>query len=173
MLGGGRGDLFRCSALEASRAFLHRFAATGAAVRYRALHPRTVEDIVAVDVALPRNARDWFEQLPPEFDDLVSHRLYYGHFLCHVLHQDYVVRRHVDPVALEARLLALLDARGARAPAEHNVGHLYHAPPALAAHYRSLDPCNCLNPGIGQTSRLRCWGEPAGGEQARGDPAGS
>ncbi len=163
VLGGGRGDLFRCSAGEASKAFLHRFAAAGAAVRYRALHPRTVEDIVALDVALPRNARDWFEQLPPEFEQAVSHRLYYGHFLCHVLHQDYVVRRGVDPAALETRLLALLEARGARAPAEHNVGHLYHAPPALEAHYRSLDPCNCLNPGIGRTSRMRCWGEPAGG----------
>ena len=161
-LGDGKGDLFRCSAAEASKAFLHRFAAAGAAVRYRALHRRTVEDIVALDVALPRNALDWFEQLPPEFDAAVSHRLYYGHFLCHVLHQDYVVRRNVDPEALEQRLLALLEARGARAPAEHNVGHLYHAPAALAAHYRSLDPCNCLNPGIGRTSRLRCWEEPAG-----------
>ncbi len=161
-LEGDRGDQFRCTAAEASRAFLHRFAAAGAAVRYRTLHRRTVEDIVALDVALPRNARDWFEQLPPEFEDLVSHRLYYGHFLCHVLHQDYVVRKGVDPVALEARLLALLEARGAQAPAEHNVGHLYQAPPPLAAHYRSLDPCNCLNPGIGQTSRLRCWGEAAG-----------
>ncbi len=161
-LGGGQGDLFRCTAAEASKAFLHRFAAAGAAVRYRALHRDTVEDIVALDVALPRNARDWFEQLPPEFDAAVSHRLYYGHFLCHVLHQDYVVRRNVDPEALEQRLLALLQARGAMAPAEHNVGHLYHAPAPLAAHYRSLDPCNCLNPGIGRTSRLRCWGEPAG-----------
>ncbi len=158
----GHGDLFRCSGPEASKAFLHRFAAAGAAVRYRALHRETVEDIVALDVALPRNARDWFERLPPEFDDAISHRLYYGHFLCHVLHQDYVVRTGTDPVALEARLLALLEARGARAPAEHNVGHLYHAPPGLAAHYRSLDPCNCLNPGIGQTSKRYCWGEPAG-----------
>ncbi len=158
VLRGDRGDLFRCSAAEASKAFLHRFAAAGAAVRYRALHGRTVQDIVALDVALPRNAQDWFERLPPEFEDDISHRLYYGHFLCHVLHQDYVVRRGSDPVALEARLLALLQARGARAPAEHNVGHLYHAPAGLAAHYRSLDPCNCLNPGIGQTSKLRCWG---------------
>ena len=158
LLRGDRGALFRCSPAEASKAFLHRFAAAGAAVRYRALHRQTVEDIVALDVALPRNARDWFEQLPPGFEDHISHRLYYGHFLCHVLHQDYVVRRGSDPVALEARLLALLQARGGQAPAEHNVGHLYHAPAGLAAHYRSLDPCNCLNPGIGRTSRLRCWG---------------
>jgi D-lactate dehydrogenase len=130
-------------------------------VRFRALHHRTVEDIVALDIALRSNDRDWFERLPPEFDDAILHRLYYGHFLCHVMHQDYVIRAGVDPTELEARLLTLLDARGARYPAEHNVGHLYHAAPALAAHYRALDPCNCLNPGIGQTSKLRCWGEPA------------
>ncbi len=157
----GDDGFFRCTAQEAAKAFLLRFATAGAAVRYRALHPRTVPDIVALDVALPRNQRDFFETLPAEFDALLSHRLYYGHFLCHVMHQDYVPLPGVDPVALEHRLLALLQARGARAPAEHNVGHLYQAEPALAAHYRQLDPCNCLNPGIGQTSKLRCWGEPA------------
>ena len=111
--------------------------------------------------AIAGTQRDFFETLPTEFDALLSHRLYYGHFLCHVMHQDYVPLPGVDPVALEHRLLALLQARGAKAPAEHNVGHLYQAEPALAAHYRTLDPCNCLNPGIGQTSKLRCWGEPA------------
>jgi D-lactate dehydrogenase len=37
-------------------------------------------------------------------------------------------------------MLPLLDRRGAEYPAEHNVGHLYHAKPALAAHYRALAP---------------------------------
>jgi hypothetical protein len=40
---------------------------------------------------------------------------------------------------------------------EHNVGHLYAAKPALAAHYRALDPCNAFNPGIGHTSRNAGW----------------
>ncbi|MCQ8279561.1 D-lactate dehydrogenase [Acetobacteraceae bacterium KSS8] len=157
----GAEGFFRCSASEASRAFLHRFATAGAAVRYRALHPRSVPDIVAIDVALPRNAQDWFERLPADFDALTTHRLYYGHFLCHVLHQDYIPRPGVDPHALEQRILDTLTARGAHAPAEHNVGHLYQAPPSLAGHYRELDPCNCFNPGIGRTSKLRCWGEAA------------
>jgi D-lactate dehydrogenase len=51
----------------------------------------------------------------------------------------------------------LLDARGAEYPAEHNVGHLYRAKPALANFYRELDPCNAFNPGIGQTSKCRHW----------------
>ena len=151
------GNMFECSEEEAGRAMLHRFAVAGAAVRYRSLHPSEVEDIVALDIALPRNSIDWVETLPEEIErDLVG-KLYYGHFFCHVFHQDYLVRKGADPVALEHKLLALMDARGAEYPAEHNVGHLYPAPPALADHYRSLDPANALNPGIGKTSRVRHW----------------
>lgn len=153
-----QGDVFECSASEASKAFLHRFAVAGAAVRYRAVHRETVGDIVALDVALPRNARDWVEQLPDEVEDAILHKLYYGHFFCHVFHQDYVVKKGVDCHALETKMLALLDARGAEYPAEHNVGHLYAAKPALADFYRALDPRNQLNPGIGRTTRTRGWG---------------
>jgi D-lactate dehydrogenase (quinone) len=81
----------------------------------------------------------------------------YGRLLCHVFHQDDLVRKGVDPVALEHELLALMDARGAEYRAEHNVGHLYRAKPALEAHYRRLDPINALNPGIGKTSRRKHW----------------
>lgn len=147
------GDWFECDAAEAEAAFLHRFAAAGAAVRYRAVHPHEVEDIVALDVALPRNCADWVETLPPAIAAPILHRLYYGHFLCHVFHQDYVVAKGTDCAALEAAMLPLLDARGAEYPAEHNVGHLYHAKPALRAHYDALDPCNVFNPGIGHTDR--------------------
>lgn len=151
------GDRFECSAAEAERAMLHRFAVAGAAVRYRTLHPDAVEDIVALDIALPRDCTDWFETLPAELErDLVG-KLYYGHFFCHVFHQDYLVRKGADPAAIEHKLLALVDARGAKYPAEHNVGHLYPAPPSLLAHYRELDPANALNPGIGGSSRAKYW----------------
>lgn len=153
----GDGAFFECTGEEATKAFLHRFAVAGAAVRYRAIHPDAVEDIVALDIALPRNERDWIEQLPPEIERDIVHKLYYGHFFCHVFHQDYIVRKGADPIALEHRMWALLDARRAEYPAEHNVGHLYKAKPALAAFYRALDPCNQLNPGIGQTSKARDW----------------
>ncbi|MDE2449055.1 MAG: hypothetical protein KGO22_08805 [Gammaproteobacteria bacterium] len=53
------------------------------------------------------------------------------------------------------RLKQWLDGRRARYPAEHNVGHLYRAPPVQF--YRDLDPTNSLNPGIGQTSMRRDW----------------
>jgi D-lactate dehydrogenase len=151
------GDVFECTAAEGEAAFLHRFAAAGAAVRYRAVHAAEVGDIVSLDVALRRNDQEWLEVLPEELDGAILKKLYYGHFFCHVFHQDYIVRKGVDPLALEHGMWALLDARGAQYPAEHNVGHLYPAPPALAAHYRALDPSNQFNPGVGQTSKRRHW----------------
>ncbi len=152
------GDFFECDADEGRKAFLHRFAVASAAVRYREVHRSTVEDIVALDVALRRDDRDWVETLPPDIGDALVARLYYGHFFCHVFHQDYIVRKGADPLALEHRMWALLDARGAEYPAEHNVGHLYRAKPELAAFYRRLDPTNSFNPGIGRTSKCRDWG---------------
>lgn len=156
-LDGVRADMFECTADEARKAFLHRFAAAGAAVRYRAVHADTVEEIVALDVALRRNDPDWAEPLAAALGPDVRHALYYGHFFCHVFHWDYILAKGSDPHRLEATMLADLDRRGAEYPAEHNVGHLYPAKPALAQHYRSLDPCNVFNPGIGKTPRGRHW----------------
>ncbi len=150
------GDFFECTEEEGAAAFLHRFAAAGAAVRYRAIHADAVEDIVALDIALPRNCVDWTETLPQPVARPILHKLYYGHFLCHVFHQDYIVAKGTDCVALEHAMWALLDARGAEYPAEHNVGHLYPAKPALRSHYAALDPCNMFNPGIGGTPRGAC-----------------
>lgn len=147
---GAQGDFFECTPDEAEKAFLHRFAVAGAAVRYREMHRDAVEDIVALDMALPRNALQWTENLPPELEAATIAKLYYGHFFCHVFHQDYVVRKGTDVHGFEAALLRQLDARGAEYPAEHNVGHLYRAKPALAEFYRALDPSNRMNPGIGQ-----------------------
>lgn len=153
------GAHFECTAQEATKAFLHRFVAAGAAVRYRAVHRAQVEDIVALDVALPRNTREWVEHLPGDLSDRCIHTLYYGHFFCQVFHQDYIVRKGTDPLAFEHALWRLLDARGAQYPAEHNVGHLYVAKPQLAEFYRSIDPRNQLNPGIGHTSKARDWAD--------------
>lgn len=153
------GDFFECDADEGRKAFLHRFAIAGAAIRYRDTHRSTVEDIVALDIALRRNDRDWLESLPPALETMLAGKLYYGHFFCHVFHQDYIVRKGHDPLAIEHAMWKLLDERGAEYPAEHNVGHLYRAKPDLAGFYRSLDPCNVFNPGIGQTSKFFCWAE--------------
>ena len=152
-----KGAFFECDAVETQAAMLHRFAVASAAIRYRAIHEKEVEDIVALDIALRRNDREWFETLPPEIDQKISHKLYYGHFMCHVFHQDYIVKKGHDCMELEHQMLALLDKRGAQYPAEHNVGHLYEAKPALRKFYKALDPTNSFNPGIGHTSKKKHW----------------
>lgn len=148
-------DYFACTPREGKIAGLHRFAAAGAAIRYQNIHAAEVEDILALDIALKRNERAWLEQLPEEINQHLVHRLYYGHFMCHVLHQDYIVRKGVDVKALKARMLDLLETRGAEYPAEHNVGHLYKAKPDLANFYKSVDPTNSMNPGIGKMSKKK------------------
>ena len=154
---GSKGAFFECDAVETQAAMLHRFAVASAAIRYRAIHEKEVEDIVALDIALRRNDRDWFETLPPEIDQKISHKLYYGHFMCHVFHQDYIVKKGYDCMELEHQMLELLDKRGAQYPAEHNVGHLYEAKPELRKFYKSLDPTNSFNPGLGHTSKKKYW----------------
>ncbi len=158
MAEGGKLAFFECDIREAKMAGLHRFAAAGAAVRYMAVHKPEVEDIIALDIALRRNDQDWFEELPAGIADQLVSRLYYGHFMCHVLHQDYIVKKGADPKALKAAMLEILDKRGAEYPAEHNVGHLYPAKPDLADFYKSVDPTNSMNPGIGKMSRKKHYG---------------
>ena len=149
------GDFFECDSREAKIAGLHRFAAAGTAIRYQALHSNEVEDILALDIALRRNDRDWLEQLPDHITNKLSHTLYYGHFMCNVFHQDYIVKKGVDVKALKNEMLNLLDERGAEYPAEHNVGHLYPAKEDLAKFYKECDPTNSFNPGIGKMSKSK------------------
>ncbi|MBI0097907.1 MULTISPECIES: D-lactate dehydrogenase [unclassified Snodgrassella] len=153
------GSYFRCNEKEAEAAMLHRFAAAGAATTYRNVHSDTVENIVALDVALRRNDSEWFETLPDSINQHFIHKMYYGHFFCHVFHQDYIARKGTDCNKVEDEMLVLLDQRGAQYPAEHNVGHLYHAKPALKQFYRKLDPTNSFNPGIGKTSKKKYWAD--------------
>lgn len=152
-----KGNYFQCSAEETQAAMLHRFAVASAAIRYRAIHGKEVEDIVALDIALRRNDKEWFEKLPTEIENKIVHKLYYGHFMCHVFHQDYIIKKGHDCVELEHQMLDLLNQRGAEYPAEHNVGHLYQAKPELRKFYKALDPTNSFNPGIGQTSKKKYW----------------
>jgi D-lactate dehydrogenase len=167
-----QGNFFECMEDEGEKAFLHRFAAAGAGVRFRAVHDREVEDIIALDVALRRNDRDWFETLPEEVESSILHKLYYGHFFCNVFHQDYIVRKGHNLLELERHMWRSLDVRGAQFPAEHNFGHLYKANSPLIDHYKGLDPCNCFNPGIGRTSKRTRWHDDQPWEHHPGADAG-
>lgn len=153
------GDYFVCTPEEGEKAILHRFVAGGAIGRYHAMKRKEVGAMMTVDVALRRNEAQWFEQLPAEIDDLIDDKFYYGHLFCHVMHQNYVLKKGVDAKQLKEKILASFDARGAEYPAEHNVGHEYMAKPTLKRFYKKLDPTNAFNPGIGKTSKLKNWAE--------------
>ncbi|MFT4654007.1 MAG: D-lactate dehydrogenase [Patiriisocius sp.] len=147
------GNFFECTPDEAKKAYLHRFAAAGAAIRYQTIHAKEVGEILSLDIALPRNEMNWVEQLPVEIEQQIDKKLYYGHFFCHVFHQDYVLKKGADAASLKKQMLALLDSRGAKYPAEHNVGHLYEAEGPLKQFYKQLDPTNSFNPGIGKMEK--------------------
>ena len=112
---------------------------------------------MSLDIAFPRNEKNWFEKLPSEIDDLIEIKLYYGHLFCHVMHQNYILKKGVDAKKLKQKLLKTFDDKGAEYPAEHNVGHEYKAKSSLLNFYRSLDPTNTFNPGIGMSSKLKNW----------------
>jgi D-lactate dehydrogenase len=151
------GDFFECTDSEGEKALLHRFVAGSAIGRYHAIHQKKVGPMMSLDIAFPRNEKDWFEKLPKEIDDLIEIKLHYGHLFCHVFHQNYIVKKGVDAKLLKEKLLKTFDERGAEYPAEHNVGHEYDAKPVLKGFYRKLDPTNSFNPGIGRTSKLKHW----------------
>ena len=151
------GDFFECTDREGEKAVLHRFVAGSAIGRYHAIHQKKVGPMMSIDVAFPRNEKDWFENLPPEIEDQLEIKLHYGHLFCHVFHQNYIVKKGVDAKALKNKLLKTFDERGAEYPAEHNVGHEYSAKPVLKNFYKELDPTNVFNTGIGKTSKLKYW----------------
>ena len=151
------GDYFECTKEESEKAILHRFVAAGSVARYHVMNSKKSGEMMSMDIAFPRNEKDWFEKLPPEIDDLLELKLYYGHLFCHVLHQNYVIKKGVDAEELKKKLLKSYDDRGAEYPAEHNVGHEYFAKPTLSNFYKKLDPTNSMNPGIGQSSKRKYW----------------
>lgn len=147
------GNFFECTPDEARKAYLHRFAAAGAAIRYQTMHDNEVGDILALDIALKRNEKVWVETFPPEIDQLIEKKLYYGHFFCNVFHQDYILKKNANTHEVKKMMLAQLDSRGAKYPAEHNVGHLYKADDPLKNFYQELDPSNTFNPGVGKMEK--------------------
>jgi len=151
------GDFFECTKKEAEKSILHRYVAASAIGRYHALNENKTGGMLSMDIAFPRNEKDWFEKLPSEINDLLDTKFYYGHLFCHVLHLNYIVKKGVDVEELKRKLLKTYDIRGAEYPAEHNVGHEYVAKPSLTEFYKKLDPTNFFNPGIGKTSKRKDW----------------
>lgn len=146
-------DFFCCTKEEKKKILIHRFAAGGAIGAYHSIHKKHLGDILALDIALRRNDFDWSEELPVELKENINLSLYYGHFLCNVFHRNYILKQGADKDLIKSKMLNLLDKKGAKYPAEHNVGHEYHAQKELRDFYIRLDPTNTFNPGIGRTDK--------------------
>ena len=144
---------FTCTEKEAKKALLHRFAAGGAAGRFALMHKDTVEGILPLDVAMRRNDFDWVEKLPSEIMDKLAGTMHYGHFMCNVFHQNYLVKKGEDKAELKKLMLKFMEEKGAKLPAEHNFGHQYEADENVKDFYKKLDPTNTFNPGVGKMSK--------------------
>ena len=149
------GAFFECSPKEGDAALLNRLVAGGSPARYNLIHSKETNGMVTFDVALPRNYAKWYEFLPEDLLEQCAAPYRGGHFMCHVFHWDFVVKAGVDPQAIKARMMSLLDEIGAKYPAEHNVGNQYCAEPKHAAFFRELDPSNTFNAGVGKMSKYR------------------
>ncbi|WP_445235275.1 D-lactate dehydrogenase [Erwinia sp. MYb375] len=152
------GEWFHCTEEEQKDAFLVRFGVGACTVFYCDYAGINTNDrLIAFDVALRRNDDQWLIRLPPELQAQVLEDSCCGHFFCLVNHQDYILKPGVDGAQFKAAVLAYLDQRGAKYPAEHNIGHLYHASDEHQHHFHQLDPTNTCNPGIGKTSKKKHW----------------
>ncbi len=146
-----------CSANEGAALLIFRSAATAAMYRYYHLQQQQFGELLATDIALPRSATDWDEKLPEHLQSQVEQSFYLGHFFCHVMHQDYLLKPNIDLHKFKTELLAFYDQRDIEYPAEHNVGHIYQAKSELNNFYKDLDPTNSLNPGVGRTTKGKHW----------------
>ena len=144
---------FECNETEQEASLLHRFAAAGAAIRYQTMNQKETEEVLALDIALLGNDSEWMERIPNDLKQHLDLSLYYGHFMCHVFHHDYILKKGTNVKAVKDKLLQRLDEKNAKYPAEHNVGHMYPADKSLREHYEKLDPTNTFNPGIGFTPK--------------------
>ena len=81
------------------------FVIASATPRFFAINKNNVGGLMSLDIALPRNEKEWFEVLPPEMDELIEMKLYYGHLFCHVMHHNYVVKKGVDVEKLQKQII--------------------------------------------------------------------
>ena len=140
----------RCNEKEVKRTYLVRFAAAGAAIQFANIHSKKCAGLIALDIALPRNCQQWFEKLPESLRNKIEYTFYYGHFICHLFHQDDIVKSAYKVDDVKRELLSFMESRGAEYPAEHNVGPISYAKPDMKEQYVNIDPTNTFNPGIGK-----------------------
>ena len=151
-----KNNFLHCDKKESKKITLARFVMAGANVRYARIHPKTNSNLLALDISLRRNDKNWHEYLSKDLKKYIYKPIYVGHYFCHVFHREYALHKNANPDEVKKKLLEKLKKIGAKYPAEHNVGHMYQAEKNLKNFYKNLDPTNTFNPGIGKTSKKSC-----------------
>ncbi len=150
-------DYFECDDLEGEDILLHRYVAGLAPKRSKIINNHNSGEVLALDVALPRNCESWYEIIPDLIFENSKESYQMGHFMCMVFHWDFLLKKDSNPDELKRKMLKRLDELGAKYPAEHNVGHIYKANENLTSFYKELDPRNSFNAGIGQLSKNKFY----------------
>ncbi len=146
-------EFLECNKKDAESLLLHRYVAGGAPKRIKIIEEENVGNIVAFDVALPRNCQDWHKIIDEDVLQDMAYQFKMGHFFCMVFHWDFILKKNVNEEKVKEKMLTLFKKINAKFPAEHNVGHIYNAEDVLKKHYKDLDPTNSFNSGIGKTSK--------------------
>ncbi|CAJ1936301.1 unnamed protein product [Cylindrotheca closterium] len=104
---------------------------------------------ISVDYALPKNGG----QAPVLDSAETLKRMRYSHFGCNVVHEDVAFPAGVDAHTLKMQLKKSVEhSCNGYLPAEHGHGTEYSAPPKTQARWKSMDPLNVMNPGVGGLS---------------------
>mmetsp|Transcript_4894 Transcript_4894/g.7436 ORF Transcript_4894/g.7436 Transcript_4894/m.7436 type:complete len:696 (+) Transcript_4894:104-2191(+) len=111
----------------------------------------------SVDYAMPKNSG---EAPPLEKQGSSVHgdqaiplkRMRYSHFGCNVVHEDLAYDLGVDVHSAHVGLKNSVSGCGGKLPAEHGHGTEYDAPKESQDRWKTMDPLNVMNPGIGGLS---------------------
>ena len=102
----------------------------------------------SVDYVLPKNGGT-----APSLDGTAAKplkRMRYSHFGCNVVHEDLAYAPGVDLHEAKYALKKTVEKdHGGKLPAEHGHGTEYVATPAAHKRWKTMDPLNVLNPGVG------------------------
>ncbi|CAE7655006.1 dld [Symbiodinium pilosum] len=149
----GQAKSYVCKdAFESSRVMLFRFAVQPS---IRTMAVGTGRQGLIIDYAMPKNF-DRILELPEDWG--IEMRCLCSHFGCNVFHESLVLRNDVDAEAMKKKIKKFIESSGGKLPAEHGHGTEYAAPEDTQQRWRRIDPRNCMNPGVGQTSCLRHYG---------------
>lgn len=152
------GVYFECNDKEAIAA-LNLRSISGVAQPRRTIFAGKSYRQLLYDIAYRRNDEMMPEtEIPKSLEKAIVETTHIAHFLCHVSHEYHLLdTRLCDYETADKLFLQHIEKRGAKFPAEHNVGHKYHADDNVKAFYRTLDPSNTFNAGVGKMSKNKYY----------------